>query len=435
MMGTRTAAQETWTLEECVAYAVENNLIVNDVEYTEASSRESYRQSVRNLLPSISGFTNYNKSFGRSEDPNTSAIVTTDFFSNNYALNSSIDLFRGFQKWNAIKAAKFIREAAGEEVLQEKYLLAFRVMSAFYQIRFNEGLVEISKEQEQISQDNYDLIKRQIELGLKAGADLYEAESQLFSDKLTVTQAENSLADARLTLIQEMNLTGVKSIELQTSLDEISVAFDTSLADGDSIYDTAEGFIPIIKAQGLRAKAAQKQVGVARGALFPSLTMNAGYATGYFETNVNEAGEVIAFRDQFRDNTSRFFGFSLNVPITDQWSRRSEIKQRKIARLRAENNLDLERQQLYQQIQQLVQNHESFRAEYEQSSKKVRSQRAAFAIAQKRYEKGLINALDLSLAQNQFATAQNENLDVRLRLIVNEKTLDFYRGLPVFDIE
>ncbi|HET8735522.1 MAG TPA: TolC family protein [Pricia sp.] len=435
MIGTRTVAQETWTLEECVAYAVANNLVVNDVEYYEDASREAYRQSVRNLLPSVSGFSNYDKRFGRSEDPNTSAIVTTDFFSNNYALNSSIDLFRGFQKWNAIKAAKFIREAAHEEVLQEKYLLAFRVMSAFYSIRFNEGLVDISKEQEQISQNNYDLVKRQIELGLKAGADLYEAESQLFSDKLKVTQAQNSLADAQLTLIQEMNLTRVKSIELQTSLDDITVASDTSLTDRDSIYGIAENFIPTIKARELRAKAAKKQVRVARGALFPSLTMNAGYATGYFETNVNDAGDIIPFRDQFRDNTSRYFGFSLNVPISDQWSRRSKIKQQKIERLRAENNLNLERQQLYQQIQQLVQNHESFAVEYAQSTKKVISQRAAFTIAQKKYERGLINSLDLSLAQNLFATAQNENLDVRLRLIVNEKTLDFYRGLPVFDIE
>ena len=434
-MCTRAAAQEKWTLDECVAYAMENNLALNDFEYTENASRESYRQSVRNLLPSVNGFTNYNKSFGRSEDPNTSNIITTDFFSNNYSLNSSIDLFRGFQKWNAIKAAKFIREAAGEEVLQEKFMLAFRVMSAFYNIRFTEGLIKISKEQEQISQNNYDLVKRQIELGLKAGADLYEAESQLFSDKLSVTQARNSLADAQLVLIQEMNLTGVKSIELQTSLDDIAMESDTIITDRDSVYSIAENFIPIIKAQELRAKAAKKQVGVARGALYPFLRMNAGYGTGYFETNVNEAGEIIPFRDQFRDNTSRFFGFSLEVPISNQWSGRSEVKQQKIEQLRAENNLDIERQQLYQLIQQLVQNHESFQVEFEQSSKKVRSQRLAFTIAQKRYEKGLINSLDLSQAQNLFATAQNENLDVRLRLIVNEKTLDFYRGLPVFDIE
>ena len=47
----------------------------------------------------------------------------------------------------------------------------------YYDIRFFEGLLEISKEQETISQANYKLIQRQIELGMKAGADLYEAEA------------------------------------------------------------------------------------------------------------------------------------------------------------------------------------------------------------------------------------------------------------------
>lgn len=431
----RVQAQEKWTLDECVAYAVEHNLALNDFEYNENATRETHRQSVRDLLPSVGGFANYNKSFGRSEDPNTSGIVNTDFFSNNYALNSSIDLFRGFQNWNTIKATKFIYKAAKEEVQQEKYMLAFRVMTAFYLIRFNEGLVEISREQEQISQNNYDLVARQIEVGLKAGADLYEAEALLFADRLKVTQSKNGLAGAQLTLIQEMNLTGAKSIELQTSLDDIIVEADTLITEQDSIYLTAEGFIPIIKAQELRAKAAKKLVQVAKGGLFPTLAMNAGYSTGYYETNINDMGGIIPFKSQINDNASRYFGFSLNVPISDKWSAHSEIKLQKIERLRAENFLDIERQSLYQLIQQLVQNHNSFQVEHEQSTNKMESQRLAFTIAQKKYEKGLINSLDLLEAKTLFATSQNENLDVRLRLLVNDKTLDFYRGMPVFDIE
>ncbi len=340
LLGNRLQAQEKWTLEECVAYAVENNLQLKDYEYIENAYRERQRQSVRNLLPSVAGFADYNKRYGRSEDPNTSGIVTTDFFSNTYSLSSSIDLFRGFQNWNTVKATKFIYEATQEEVLQEKYMLAFRVMTAFYNIRFYEGLVKISKEQEQISQNNYDLVKRQIEVGLKAGADLYEAEALLFADKLTVTQSNNSLAAARLKLIQEMNLTGAKSIELQLSLEDIGVEADTLSTEQDSIYRIAEGFIPIIKARELRAKAAKKQVGIARGGLFPTLRMQAGYGTGYFETNVDDLGGIIPFSTQITDNASRYFGFSLNIPISDKWSGHSEIKQQKIERLRAENNLE-----------------------------------------------------------------------------------------------
>jgi len=82
----------------------------------------------------------------------------------------------------------------------------------------------------------------------------------------------------------------------------------------------------------------------------------------------------------------------------------------------------------------LVQEHSALAVEYEQSTQKMEAQNLAFTIAQKRYEKGLINALELFTAKNLFASAQNENLQVRLRSEVNKSTLGFYRGLPVFNI-
>ena len=121
-------------------------------------------------------------------------------------------------------------------------------------------------------------------------------------------------------------------------------------------------------------------------------------------------------------------------PISNGWSARSRVKQAKIERLRAENNLKVQEQLLFQTIQQLVQDHNSLSVEIEQSAKNMEAQRLAFAIAQKRYEKGLINAIELFTAKNLFANAQNLNLQVRLRAEVNKSTLDFYQGLPIFNI-
>ena len=174
---------------------------------------------------------------------------------------------------------------------------------------------------------------------------------------------------------------------------------------------------------------------VQRGGLLPSLSLFAGKATGYFETTRDSLGVTVPFRDQFRDNTSQYIGVSLNVPISNGWSTRSRIKQQKIERMRAENNLMVQKQVVYQTIQQLVQEYESLEVQLEQSTQKVQAQELAFTIAQKRYEKGLINALELFTAKNLFASAQNENLQVELQSEINKSTLDFYRGLPVFDIE
>tara|TARA_R110002167_G_scaffold5196_1_gene24373 strand:- start:674 stop:2020 length:1347 start_codon:yes stop_codon:yes gene_type:complete len=427
-------AQDTWTMDECVTYALEHNLQLNDFEYTNQGNRETYRQSVRNLLPSVNASSSYLISYGRAEDPNTGTFVNQDFYSNNYSLESSIDLFQGFQKINSIKASKFLFKATQEEVLQQKYLLAFRVMQAFYDIQFFEGLVEISKEQLIVSQSNYNLVEKQVELGLKAGADLYEAESLLLTDKLNVTQSNNQLAAAKLTLIQEMNLENTSEIAIQKDLQEEVSNFESEEMKSDSIYTEARAFLPMIKAQELRAKAAKKQVAVSRGRLYPSLSFFAGIGTGYFETTRDTLGNTLPFREQFRDNTSQYIGVNLNVPISNGWSARSRVKQSKIEKLRAENNLKTQEQELFQAIQQLVQDYNSLEVELVQSNQKMEAQNLAFTIAQKRYEKGLINALELFTAKNLYASAQNENLQVKLRSEINKSTLDFYRGLPVFDI-
>ena len=434
-LSTRLRAQETWTLDDCVAFALENNLQLNDFQFTAQSDRETYRQSIRNLLPSVNGSTNYVINFGRNADPFTNDVVTTDFFSNNYTLESSIDLFQGFQKINAIKASKILYKATQEETLQQKYLLAFRVMQAFYDIRFAEGLVTISEEQIAVSQSNYNLVDKQIELGLKAGADLYEAKSLLLTDRLNLTQSKNQLATAKLALIQEMNLEDTADISIQSEILDNEEVEDSAKLASDSIYAETREFLPILKAQELRVKAAKKQLDVERGKLFPSLSLFAGVGTGFFETTRDTFGETISFSNQFRDNTFQFIGFSLNVPITNRWSVQSGIKQQKIERLRAKNNLELQEQIVFQTIQQLVQDYESLLVEYEQSNQNVVSQNLAFEIAQKRYEKGLINALELFQAKTLFANAQNQNLQVRLRSEINKSTLDFYRGLPVFDIQ
>ncbi|MAU14634.1 MAG: transporter [Muricauda sp.] len=426
-------SQEIWTLEECVDYAIEHNLQVKNISYNNDSSRESYRQSIRDLLPSINGSTDYTIRYGRSADPNTNDYVNTEFFSNNYSLNANLDLFRGFQKLNTIRASKFIHKATQEDILQEKFLLAFRVMSAYYDIKFFEGLVANSLEQLEISQGNYDLVKKQVELGLMAGADLYEAESNLLGDKLLLTQNQNQLANAKLALIQEMNLKGASDIKLQESLEEskVSIHEDISL---DSLYQSARGFVPLVKSQEYRVTAAKKELQASRGALFPSLSLFAGYGTSYFETNVDENGNVIPFRTQFSDNTSKFVGAQLNIPISNGWSNHSRVKQQKIAYMQAKNNLEIQEQELFQLLQQLVQDNRALVAEYQQSVKQVESQHIAFTIAQKRYEKGLINALELFQAKNLYGVAQNQNLQVGLKLKVNQSTIDFYNGLPIFNI-
>ncbi len=441
MICSKALAQQKWSLDECVAYALEHNLQIKDFKYSEQSNKETYKQSIRDLLPTVSGFANYFVRYGRQVNPEDNSIVNTDIFSNNYSVDGSFDVFQGFQKINTLKASKFLYKATKEEHVQQKYLLAFRVMSAYYDIQFIEGLISISEEQVQISQTNYDLVKRQVELGTMAGADLYEAESLLFTDKLALTQNENRLKAAKLTLIQAMNLQNEDDITIAPELNEVKTTNEENTVISDSIFTKAKGFMPSIKAQNYRVKAAKKQLAATRGGLYPSLSLQGGIGTGYFETITEEiitGNDTIRktkpFRDQFEENRFEYVGASLNIPLFNGWANRSRVKQQKIALERAKNNAKITEQELYQIIQQLVQEHEALITETAQTSKASKSQQLAFEIAQKRYEKGMINAIELGRAKTLFATARNQQLQAQLRLRVNNSTLDFYKGLPVFNI-
>jgi len=428
-------SQENWTLKDCIAYAIKHNLKLNDLNYNTESNRESHKQSYRALFPSISANSNYYVLYGRSVDPNNNQIVSSNFFSNNYAINADIDIFKGFQKLNTIIATKFLYKAAQEESLQEKYLLAFRIMSAFYDVNFYEGQLQITSEQLSISTANVNLVKKQIELGIKAGADLYEAESVLSGDKLAVIQNKNNLNAAKLKLLQEMNLNSKKNIEINTLDNEIALNQNKeTLNDTDSIYNKAMVFIPTIKAQEFRVNAAKKDIAIARGNLYPSLSFSAGYSTGFYETNTDASGKVIPFYTQIKDNASQFIGFTLRIPISERWRNRSQIKQQKIAFLKAENNLNIQKQELNKIIQELIHGYNATLTEFKQNEQNVKAHLLTFKIAQKKYEKGMISILEMNQSKNLYAKAQNENLQVKLKLKVQQKTLNFYKGLPIFNI-
>ncbi|MCM4150858.1 TolC family protein [Arenibacter sp. N53] len=423
--------QENWTLDNCISYALDHNLTLKDYQYLENSGKESYNQSLRDLLPRVNGFADYNIRYGRSTDPNTNDIINTDFFSNGYSMSASIDLFEGFQKINTIKARKLLFKASKEAAQQQRFLLALRVMTAYHDIQFYEGILAISKEQLSISEANFKLAKKQIELGLKAGADLYEAESILYTDQLDVTQSENQLQAAKLTLIQEMNLDNAQTIQLNPVVPK---TISENEIETDSIYGKAKEFVPLLKAQHLRTEAAKKELGIVRGRLYPSLSFATGYGTGYYETTRDTLGVTIPFKTQIEDNASRFIGFSLNVPIFNAWSTRSAIKQQKIALGREQNNLKIQEQEIYKAIQQLVQENKALNVEIIQSEKQIMAQEQAFGVAQKKYEKGLFTIMELNLAKSMYATSQNKNLQVKLQLQINQNTLSFYQGLPIFNI-
>jgi outer membrane protein len=102
----RAVEAQQMDLNQCIRYALDNNLAITNKNLEESFNNELYMQTKRNFLPQIYGGSSANKQYGRSIDPTTNSFVNHDFFSMNFYVDTQLELFRGFSRINSMKFQK-----------------------------------------------------------------------------------------------------------------------------------------------------------------------------------------------------------------------------------------------------------------------------------------------------------------------------------------
>jgi outer membrane protein len=428
-----TSAQKTWSLDECIQYALQNNLDIASKEISTAVDKEHFNQARRNRLPSLGAGSNYNINFGKSVDPNTNDVTYSSFASNSYGINSSLTLFNGFVKKNTIDYNRFSYLAGMAEETALKNEIAFDVMNAFHSTLYYKGFLEIVKQQKELSELNLEKVKKEAEVGISAKTDVLEIEARLADEELLVIRTDNNYKAALLELKRIMHYP-VNEILLPEKVSDSNLIQSTMFENADSVYQLALQHLPTVKAKNQQLKAVEKTLAIAKGYLMPSVSVSGGYNTGFYETRTDEEGKPISFQDQLKNNASQNIGFSLSIPLFNRWSTRSEIKLYKLNLEKQKVELENYKNQLYYEIESYCQELSAISAEYIQAKKQTESNELAFEVAEKKKEQGLINILDFYTSKNLLSNAQSELLRSKLMYLLKRKTIDFYLGKPVFGI-
>lgn len=206
------------TLDECMAYAVEHSPVVRQQDYTNRNYRQDYIESVAALVPSVSGSVSATTSFGRSVDPETNTYTDVSNLSNNYGVSGQMPVFAGFTGINTIRAAKVMRLMGVEELQRVKDEVALNTMQAYFDVVYYTESVRLAREQLETSTGNLAKSRKLLELGLKSAADVAEQEAQCASDDYLLTQQENNLELARITLAETMNYPPDRPLGIETDL-------------------------------------------------------------------------------------------------------------------------------------------------------------------------------------------------------------------------
>jgi outer membrane protein len=420
------AAQEKWTLNDCINYALKNNLQLQAADMDKQMAEVSYRQSKWNRLPGIGAGSDAGMNYGRSVDPNTNGIVNTSFFNNSYYLGASVDLFRGFMYQNQIRYREFKKEATENKRLNAADDLAFSVMNAFFNVIYFEELLKIANEQKALSELNVKKIDILVSTGLKSPADFLEVKANYEKEELFCIQTANNIATSWISLKKAMNLPPERQIVLV--LPETEAVF-TGVGDNiQELFEQHTGWSPYIRSFERERLASQKNVSISRAGFSPSIRLQANYNTGYYETTKDANGKIIAFTDQINNNQRQFLGASLTIPLFNKNSVRFDVQSAKIEAEQAQTRLTLARQTLLYEMEGNYNELTASGKELQQSEKQMEADKLAFQAAQKKFDQGMINAIELYTTKNRLANTSAQVLHARLTYAVKKRILEFYKG-------
>lgn len=418
-------AQESWSLSRCISYAIENNLGLRKMETAGKIAEENFRQSRRNILPGISASTNSGFSFGRSIDPVTNGIVNTQFFNNSYSLGASMTLFDGFMSINQIEYQKYIKRAAEQNRLNAIDDLAFQVMNSYFDVIYFQGILIIAESQVEASGINLKRIEKQVELGMKSNTDLFEMRANFESEELKRIQAENNLKNANLKLMQQMNLTDTPMLVL---VEEQMPVVQAPFPDRQDLFESYIGWSPYFQSFQYQLNASRKSLSVSRAQLYPSITVGGSVNTHFSGTNRDNSDNVIGFRDQFNSNLNQYIGASVSIPVFNRWNRRSDIRKAKFEIEQAENTLDEEKQKLYFEMANNLNEMEALENEYKQYLRQLEADSLAYQASEKKLAQGFVSIVEFNIAKNRLANTESQVLRARLQWEMKKRVLDFYAG-------
>jgi outer membrane protein len=295
-------------------------------------------------------------------------------------------------------------------------------------------LIDIVKQQKELSELNLEKIKRQTEVGLSAKTELLEIEARLADEELLVIRTENNFKASLLELKRVMNFPVNKDLNL-TEINDVEFIQYPVFENADSVFALALENLPSVKAKLQQLKAVEKALDVSKGSLYPSLYLSGGYYTGFYDSKTDEQGNSISYKEQLKNNASQSVGVSLSVPVFNRWSNRSNIKQSKLNLEKEKVDLENFKTQLYYEIESYCQDLSAVSAEYLQAKKQTESNQLAFEVAEKKKEQGMFNLIDLYTSKNLLSNAQSELLRTKLMYLLKRKTLDFYMGKTIFQTE
>ena len=456
-----TVGGKTWTLRECVEYALANNLQVKRSELSLELSSIDKRQAKLALLPSANAFSSYGYNWGRGIDPVTNQFISSQ--RNGYTsigASGDLDLFNGFRLQNNIRQSAIEFEASEEDLAKTRNDVSLNVVSLFVNVVFNKELLGNAELQLSSSRQQLERTQRLVAAGSLPKSEELNLTAQVATNELNVINQENALNLSLLQLQQALQLPAQDDFDVEIpDLTAEDLVLDQTR---DEIFQVARGTMPEIESARLRIESSRYGVKAARGNLYPRLSIsgsvNSNYSsasatrfvpdggfntfeTGYFVQGTNAPvygleptgsfREIYGFNDQLKDNLYKSVSLTLSIPIFNNFTARSNVQRAMITNEQAKINAREAENTLRQNVETSYNNAIAASKSYNATLRQVEAREEAYRMAKQRHDIGAANYVEYQLAENDLFQARSDLSRAKYEFIFRKKVLDFYLGNPL----
>lgn len=419
------AQDKKWTLEDCIDYAIANNISLQRQILQTETARTDYLQSKLNLFPSLNAGSDGRIGFGRSVDPTTNLITFKQNISHSYYLTSNITLFSGFAGMNTMAANRFMVNAGIENEKVQRNTLIIDILGQFYRVIYTRGLEAASKMQMELSEEQLRRITKMVETGKEALSKQYEMQSRASADRLDYTIAQNTADQALTSLRQTLQLDAGTPFDIVLP-DISSILITDEKFNTDSVYAIASETLPRLKAIEYQLRANRKQLAAVRGLISPSLNAGGQLFTGFYKVIGEGVQEQDPYSTQLKKNYSQAVFLSIDIPIFNNYRNGRNIRLARIRRDDTELKLELEKNLLYTEIENACLDFNRGKDEFKAATSNLDYNLKSFEAVEKKFESGIVDVTDYSSAKTTLFRAETEALRTKLQLMIRRMTLQFY---------
>lgn len=424
------AAQNDWTMQQCMQYAVEHNHEVKQAELKLDNYKAQKTNAIGSFLPYVDAGIGAQYNFGRAIDPETNGYTDVSTFYNGYQLSASLPVFDGFSRLHALKAAK-ASELMGKSTLRKQQdQTALNVLQAYANVAYYDGLVKMADEKV----EETSLLLKQTRLfekvGRKSAADVAQVESQEAEAHYELTRQQNLYASALLELKKAMALPLSEELRLTKgkSFGKDNSGVELGMAEANSSLSTLH---PELQTAQYQVQASKHEWRQARASLFPSLSLSAGLNTTYYKTLHSET--AASFRNQLKNNMGEFVGATVSIPLFNRLQTITNIRKAKNNYRIAQEALEQKQLELEKLSREAWQDWQGYLKQTVQMEKKVEADSIAYLLTKRQFEEGLSTAIDLHTTSTQLLKSKATLLQCQLMAMVKEQLVHYYRGEKIWE--